>query len=92
MALPHPYSAAELAQLFMEQIFILYGLPDSIVSDRDPIFTSKIWEELFAIQGVTLNTSTADHPQSDGQTEVVNRCLETFALLLFRLICRLGPV
>lgn len=57
---------------------MLHGMPKDIVSDRHPVFARKLWQKLFAIQGVTMNTSTAYHPQSDGQTEVVNKCLETY--------------
>lgn len=62
----------------MEHTLKLHGMPEDIVSDREPIFTSKLWQELFAIQGVGLSKSTAYHPQSDGQTEVTNRCVETY--------------
>ncbi|XP_065636169.1 uncharacterized protein LOC136070305 [Quercus suber] len=76
--LSYPYTTAKVASLFMQHIFKLHGMPTSIVSDRDPIFTSKFWEELFRLQGVELAMSSAYHPQSDGQTEVVNKSLEQF--------------
>ena len=72
----HPYSAAKVASLYMHNIFKLYGLLASIVSDRDATFTSLFWLELFRLQGTNLAMSTAYHPQSDGQTEIVNRSLE----------------
>lgn len=51
-------------------------MPDNLVSDRDPRFTASFWRETFHFLGIKLSMSTPDHPQSDGQTERVNRVLE----------------
>jgi transposase InsO family protein len=56
----------------------LHSFPDSIVSDRDPVFTSNIWRELFKLAGVTLRMSTAFHPQTDGQSEAVNKSITMY--------------
>ena len=66
----------ELARLFVENIYRLYGLPANIVSDRDRKFDSHFWRAIFERLDTMLNLSTADHPETDGQTERVNQVLE----------------
>ncbi len=62
-------TAAELAPIFMAEIVRLHGLPDTIVSDRDPKFTSQFWTETHRLLGIKLAKSTAFHPQSNGVSE-----------------------
>ncbi|GMF60177.1 unnamed protein product [Phytophthora fragariaefolia] len=69
-------TAAETAAHFVDCVFRPHGLPESIVSDRDPRFTSAFWTALFQLLGTKLSMSTAAHPETDGQTERVNRVLE----------------
>ncbi|CAM8878468.1 unnamed protein product [Rhodiola kirilowii] len=77
-ALSSGFTADSVAKLFVKDIRRLHGMPSSIVSDRDPIFMSIFWRELFKLQGTRLSNSSAYHPQSDGQTEVLNRILEDY--------------
>ena len=69
-------TALDTAKIFIANIFKLHGIPKSIISDRDPRFTSEFWKTLFKLLGTDLRMSTSNHPQSDGQTERTNRTLE----------------
>jgi len=69
-------TAVGLANLFLEHVYRYKGIPKFIVSDRDTLITSEFWQTLQARLGVTLNISTAHHPQTDGQTENINGTLE----------------
>jgi hypothetical protein len=62
VTLDHPYMATSVAQAFFDTIVWLHGVPNSIVGDRDPVFTSKFWSEQFALAGVKLNLTTAFLP------------------------------
>ncbi len=64
------------ARLLINHVFKLHGLPSSIISDRDPRFTAGLWKEVFDALGVKLAMSSSYHPQTDGQTERLNRTLE----------------
>jgi hypothetical protein len=75
IALGHPYSAESVAQAFFTEIVRLHGIPQSIVSDRDPVFTAAFWKELMRLSGVKLQMTSAFHPQSDGQTEAANKVI-----------------
>ena len=56
------YSMDRLAKMYVSEIVRLHGIPLSIVSDRDPQFTSRFWKELWSTLGTRLNFSTAFHP------------------------------
>jgi hypothetical protein len=78
VTLSHPFTAFQVAITYLNNVFKLHGLPHVMISDRDKVFTSNIWQKLFKLVGTDLKMSSAYHPQTDGQTERVNQCLETY--------------
>lgn len=78
LPIKHPFSTSRIASVFLDNIYKLHGLPQAIISDRDRVFTSNFWQKLFELTGTELKMSSAYHPQTDGQTERVNQCVETF--------------
>jgi hypothetical protein len=78
IALSHPYTALTVAQVFFHNVYKFHGLSNSIVTDGDPIFTCRFWKELMGLLGITLNMSSSYHPQTDGQTERVNKYLKNY--------------
>ena len=75
---PDACPAKVAAILFFSNVVKYFGLPKDIISDRDARFTGKFWVELFKLLGSELKFSTANHPQTDGQTERVNALLEEY--------------
>ena len=69
-------TARELATLFIKHIWRHYGPPDTIVSDRGPQFISSFWKEFCDVLGTKLKLATAEQPQTDGQTEIVNQYID----------------
>ena len=78
IALKRPLTTREVAEIFCREIVWLHGMPRSIVSNRDKLFISKFWQELFRLQKTNLCMSSTYHSQTDGQIEVLNRCLENY--------------
>jgi len=69
-------TAPQTAELYFNTVTRLHGIQSGIISDRDPKFTSKFWEALMNLWSTKLGRSTAYHPQTDGQTERMNRLLQ----------------
>jgi hypothetical protein len=60
------------------KLAMTHGMPKYIVMDRDPTFTSNLWKEFFKHQGAQLHIIISYHPQTNGQTNVVNKCMEAY--------------
>ncbi|WVZ52748.1 hypothetical protein U9M48_003778, partial [Paspalum notatum var. saurae] len=82
------HNAPRLAELYIQNVLRLHGVPISIVSDRGPQFTARSWKSLHEALGTKLDYSTAYHPQIDGQAERVNQLLED---LLRACVLTYGP-
>lgn len=65
----------EFAKLFVRKVYSRFGLPSTIVTDRGPQFTAMVWQSLATLLGINHRLSTAYHPQTDGQSEIVNKAL-----------------
>uniref|UniRef100_A0A0A9BXC1 Uncharacterized protein n=1 Tax=Arundo donax TaxID=35708 RepID=A0A0A9BXC1_ARUDO len=77
LPLAHSFLALQVAQVYFNNVYKLHGLPEVIISDRDCIFTSRLWQELFKLSDTRLMMSSY-HPQTDRQTERLNQCLEAY--------------
>ena len=70
-----PFVIEGTAKLFIDRVFGQHDLPVAVVSDRDPRFTGIFWKSIFKVLGTRLDMSTADHPQTDRQTERITRVI-----------------
>jgi hypothetical protein len=73
-----PFKESIVATTFMETIQYLHGVPNIIVSNKDPIFTRNFWTKLFSCLGTQLDHNSSYHPQSNGKTKIVNKFLEGY--------------
>ena len=71
-------TATDVAQLFMHAVVRLHGPPEQLITDRDARFMGNFWQALCKLMGVSHKPSTAHHPQTDGQTERMNRMLQDY--------------
>lgn len=78
IVLPTNFFTAQLASVFIAKIYHLHRIPKTIVSDRDKLFVSKFQKQLFQTLGTQLAHISSYYPQTDGQIEVLNRCLKTY--------------
>ncbi|XP_068651580.1 uncharacterized protein [Aristolochia californica] len=90
IALSHPYIAVHLAQIFMDNIVRLHRLLETITSDRDALFTSTFWKDLFRLQGTKLAFSSAYHPRLMGKQRLSTAQWRCICAALWAIIQKLG--
>lgn len=78
LPLKHLYTAKSVVEVFVNEVVQLHGYPRSIVSNRDKVFFSNFWHEMFRLSITKLNRSSAYHPQSNSQSELVNQSVEAY--------------
>jgi len=78
VSLKADFNSKQVAKLFVKNIVKLHGFPKTIVFYRDKVFTSQFWQHMFKLSGTSLKFSTAYHPQTDGQSEALNKCIEMY--------------
>jgi IS30 family transposase len=76
--------ASHIADLFFKEIIRLHDVPNTIISDRDTKFLSHFWRTLWAKLGAKILFSTTCHPQTDGQSEVVNKMISTMLRVILK--------
>ena len=82
VAMTEEMMAEGLARLFRDNVWKLHGLPESVISNRGPQFTTELMKESNKMLGIETRLSTAFHPQMDGQTEWMNQELEQYLQFL----------
>ena len=70
------WDSKDAATSYVKNIFRLHGAPTTITSDRGPQFVAKFWKEFHKLLDTKAQLSTARHPQTDGQLEILNQILE----------------
>jgi hypothetical protein len=76
--LGHPYTTETVAKLFFAEIVWLHDIPQSLVSNCDPMFTSTFWKEILTLSSAKLHMTMALHPQAEGQVEAANKVITMY--------------
>lgn len=72
------FNSASMAEAFIQNVVKLNGIPKTVVSGRDMILMSKFWQQFFKAMETSLVMSPSYHPQTHGQSEALNKCLEMY--------------